>query len=393
MFELRAETRWAPSDRFNLLLGTDTVVGGFSFEAELPFSFEDASSFDPLAERNPVSFDGKGYFYTPDIYLQTEWQPLKNSDAWIIYPGLRFGNGRIWDLDNPDPLVQVQGWDPRISSRVKFNDKTSVKGGVGLYSQWPQPFEVWRPNGSTQLDTEKVLSAEVGLEQQITAGLNADISVFRKDLYDLIVNNPEAIDIDSLFYINEGIGRVIGLETIIKQDPINNIFGWISYTLSKSERNDYPSRQNEQGVDVVPGSPSTGQWYLFDLDQTHILTGVLGYQLPKDLGVSSQIQYVTGNPYTPYSGGILDLDQDFYTGYSTANYNSERLPDYFALNLRIDKKFTFENWQLDTYADFLNVIRGQNPEFVVYNYDFTDSRYIRSLPFIPSLGFETEFHF
>ena len=69
------------------------------------------------------------------------------------------------------------------------------------------------------------------------------------------------------------------------------------------------------------------------------------------LGRSSkmgQVQYVTGNPYTPYSGGIYDLDQDFYTGYSTATYNSERLPEYFAVNLRADKTFTFEDNKLKT---------------------------------------------
>lgn len=393
MFEIRAETRWAPSEKFNLLLGTDTVLGGFAFEAELPFSFADVASFDPLAERNPVAFSGSGYFYTPDVYLQTEIHPLKDTDRWIVYPGLRFGSGQIWDIDNPDPLLQVQGWDPRISSRLKIGEHGTLKGGMGLYSQWPQPFEVWRPEGSTELQMEKVLSAEIGMEQQIIPGLNADISVFGKNLYDLIVDNPDATSTEALFYVNEGIGRVYGMEAIIKQDPINNIFGWISYTLSRSERNDYPNRTTSLAADETPGSPSSGDWYLFDLDQTHILTGVLGYQLPKDFGVSSQVQYVTGNPYTPYSGGIYDLDQDFYTGYSTATYNSERLPDYFAVNLRADKTFTFEKWQLDTYADFLNVIRGENPEFVVYNYDYTDRRYIRSLPFVPSIGFETEFHF
>ena len=393
MFELRAETRWAPSERFNLLLGTDTVVGGFGFTAELPFSFEDVASFDPLAERNPVAFTGDGYFYTPDIYLQTEIHPLKDPDRWVIYPGIRFGAGTLWDVDNPDPLLQVQGWDPRFSTRLKIAENGTLKGGVGLYSQWPQPFEAWRPDGSTNLDMEKVLSAEVGIEQQIVPGLNADVSVFGKKLYDLIVDNPDAVSVDALYYVNEGIGRVYGMEAIIKQDPINNIFGWVSYTLSRSERNDYPNRTTELAPDEVAGSPSSGDWYLFDLDQTHILTGVMGYQFPRDFGISGQLQYVTGNPYTPYSGGIYDLDQDFYTGYSTAAYNSERLPDFFALNLRADKTFTFEKWQLDAYADFLNVVRGENPEFVVYNYDYTDRRFIRSLPFIPSFGFETEFHF
>ena len=183
------------------------------------------------------------------------------------------------------------------------------------------------------------------------------------------------------------------MEVIVKQAPVNNFFGWVSYTLSRSERNDYPNRQIETLEDDVSGSPSTGSWYLFDLDQTHILVLVAGYQLPLDFGFSGKIQYVTGNPYTPYSGGIQDLDQDFYIGYSTAEYNSQRLPPFYALDLRVDKTFTFQNWQLEAYVDFLNTIRGENPEFVLNNYDFTESTYIRGLPFVPSLGFEADFSF
>jgi hypothetical protein len=120
---------------------------------------------------------------------------------------------------------------------------------------------------------------------------------------------------------------------------------------------------------------------------------VAGYQLPRDIGISSKVQYVTGNPTTPYSGGIADLDQDSFMGYSTANYNSERLAPFFSVNFRTDKTFTFKRWQLETYVDLLNAIHGDNPEFVVYNYDYTESTYIGSLPFIPSIGFESNFTF
>ena len=240
---------------------------------------------------------------------------------------------------------------------------------------------------------EKVASAELGWEQQFTPALQGDLSIFGKNLYDLIVSNPDLQSSNDLFYTNEGIGRVYGLEMIIKQAPVNNFFGWVSYTLSRSERNDYPDRQNEVSEDDVAGSPSTGSWYLFDLDQTHILVAVAGYQLPRDVGVSAKFQYVTGNPYTPYSGGIQDLDQDFYIGYSTADYNSERLPAFVALDFRVDKTFTFQRWQLETYVDLINAVRGENPEFVLNNYDYTESTYIRGLPFIPSVGFEADFSF
>ena len=393
MFELRSESEWKPSEHFGLLTGTDLIIGGFSFNAELPFTIENRVNYDPLAERDPISFGGEGYFYSPDIYLQAELRPLNNVDQWVIYPGLRYGFGQVIAKDNSDPLISVQGWDPRISSRFMATENFTLKGGLGLYTQWPQPFEVYRPSGSTELDLEKVLSAELGFEQQITPSLKGDVSFFGKKLYDLVVQNNAAQSSADLLFTNEGIGRVYGMEMIVRQDPIQNFFGWISYTLMRSERNDYPNRDTELDVDEIPGSPNSGEWYLFELDQTHILVGVAGYQLPRDFGISTQVQYVTGNPTTPYSGGIVDLDQDNYIGYSTADYNSERLPPFFAVNFRADKTFTFKKWQLDTYIDLLNTIRGQNPEFIVYNYDFTENTYIRGLPFIPSIGFDANFTF
>jgi TonB family protein len=393
MIEIRAESEWVPSEHFALIAGADFITGTFSFEAKLPFTIENLSSYDPLAERDPVSFGGDGYFYSPDFYLQGEVHPLKDADRWILYPGLRYGIGQVHGTDNLDPLVSVQGLDPRLSSRFMATEKLSLKGGVGLYTQWPQPFEVWRPSGSSELDLEKVLSAELGFEQKFTPSLKGDITFFNKKLYDLIVQNNAATSSADLLFTNKGIGRAYGMELIVKQDPVNNIFGWVSYTLSRSERNDDPNRNLALAVDEIPGSPSSGDWYLFDLDQTHILVVVAGYQLPRDIGISSKVQYVTGNPTTPYSGGIADLDQDSFMGYSTANYNSERLAPFFSVNFRTDKTFTFKRWQLETYVDLLNAIHGDNPEFVVYNYDYTESTYIGSLPFIPSIGFESNFTF
>ena len=69
------------------------------------------------------------------------------------------------------------------------------------------------------------------------------------------------------------------------------------------------------------------------------------------------------------------------------------MPAFFAIDLRIDKLFTFKQWQLETYLDMINIIRGANPEFTVYNYDYTEKTYISGLPFIPSIGIEADFYF
>jgi hypothetical protein len=61
--------------------------------------------------------------------------------------------------------------------------------------------------------------------------------------------------------------------------------------------------------------------------------------------------------------------------------------------LRLDKLFTFKTWQLDLYVDVLNAIHGVNPEFKVYNYDYTESQYVKGLPIIPGPGFEIKADF
>ena len=81
------------------------------------------------------------------------------------------------------------------------------------------------------------------------------------------------------------------------------------------------------------------------------------------------------------------------SGNPATDTNSERLPPYWAVSVRVDKLFTFKRWQLDLYVDLLNVLHGENPEFELYNYDYTEKTYISGLPFIPGPGFEVKVEF
>ena len=178
--------------------------------------------------------------------------------------------------------------------------------------------------------------------------------------------------------VNEGVGQVDGLEFIARRARVDHFFGWVSYTLSRSVRQDHPLQDDT--------------WTLFDFDQTHILTVVAGYGLPHDFEISGRLQYVTGNPYTPYAGAITDLDTDSWIGYQDGDWNSLRTPPYSSLDLRVDKLFTYKHWQLELFMDLLNVVHGTNPEGIRYNYDYTESTWIGGLPFIPSPGVQAEIH-
>ena len=179
------------------------------------------------------------------------------------------------------------------------------------------------------------------------------------------------------------------MEVMIRHNPIGNFFGWISYTLSSAERYAVPLEDRENGRQIT-----AKEWRPFEFDQTHILVALAGYDLPKDWGVSSRFRYVTGNPYTPFENGVYDIDGDAYFPTQTGGGSSDRMPPFYALDLRVDKTYTFKRWWLETYIDLLNVVRGRNPEAIDYNYDYTESTFIRGLPFIPSVGLRAEYaHF
>ncbi|NOY24968.1 MAG: TonB family protein [Oligoflexia bacterium] len=388
LLELRTELKWTPVPAMDLTAGVDFIGGWYKFQTQFPFDPTTFANYDPLAEREPFTQSGTGWAWGPDLYLEMNIRPLADSKRLLLQPGLRA------DMMNIVGQVDIKGLDPRFMLRAELFDGGLFKLGTGLYNQPPQPFESWRPGGGVDVRFENAWSNEIGWEQQFTPGLSADVSVYYKFLQRQIVPNPDLSSIDDQFFVNQGIGRAYGIETIIRQAPIGRFFGWVSYTLSRSVRNDYPSSPRIfDGPGLLGPFDSADGWYSYDFDQTHILVAVAGYKLPRDWEISGKMQYVTGNPTTPYSGGIYDIDQDIYQPYSTGAYNTERLPAFFETDLRIDKLFTFKRWQLEVFLDLLNVLRGTNPEFTQYNYDYTQTAYIRGLPFIPSPGFQADFEF
>lgn len=370
--EVRLEGQWLPSEHLKVGIGDDFLGGLADFQVDLPFNPSDFASTDPLGEREPWGYSDVQTGWGPDPYVYAEIRPLADPKKMLISPGVRM---MIYDI--PDELLVI-GWDPRLTARWNFFGKSVVKGSIGLYHQPPQPFQSYRTDGNpVDLDAEQALSATLGFEQDVGSGFHGEIEGFYKGLSSLIVDNTNFESLDDQYFSNDGIGRVYGVEVLLRREPIDRFFGWLSYTLSRSERLDHPG----------------DAWYPYDYDQTHNFVAVAGYNFPYDISVSTRAQYTTGNPTTDYDLGVYDVDQDSYTGFQTGAYNADRLPPYWAVNFRIDKLFTFKAWQLDLFVDVLNALHGTNPEFEIYNYDYTEKTYVTGLPLIPSPGFQAKFEF
>ncbi len=130
-------------------------------------------------------------------------------------------------------------------------------------------------------------------------------------------------------------------------------------------------------------------FYLFDFDQTHILTAIASYKLPKGWQIGARFRLVSGNPTTPVLGAIYDATTDSYISLNGPR-NSDRVATFHQLDVRVDRRWVYKRFTTTAYLDVLNIYNAQNPEFVNYSYNFQQQSLITSLPILPSIGLKLE---
>src|SRR5262249_48914570 len=145
-------------------------------------------------------------------------------------------------------------------------------------------------------------------------------------------------------------------------------------TLSRSERKDHPDES----------------FHIFTYDQTHVLTLMGSYALPRGFQVGLRYRYVTGNPYTPIATAFYDSNTDRYMPIQ-GTLGSARVGAFNQLDLRGDKLWTFNRWRFSIYLDVQNAFNTSNPETVSYNFNFRILRPITGLPILPVLGVRGDF--
>ena len=173
-------------------------------------------------------------------------------------------------------------------------------------------------------------------------------------------------------FVNDGKGRVVGLEIGAKYRSDTGFAAQLAYTLSRSQRRDRAEA-----------------WRLFDQDQTHVLSLALGYELGAGWHAGARFRYVTGNPLTPVVGSFYDAGADlYYPVYG--EHNAERDPAFRELDLRVEKAFSLGAGRLGLYLDVQNVSAAENAQGNTYSYDYGEREPTSGSPFFPNLGLRGE---
>lgn len=261
--------------------------------------------------------------------------------------------------------------EPRLSARYQINKWVAVKAAAGAYHQPPDPSAFLRAFGNPALLPQSGWHYVAGVEVEPTPTLHLEAQAFYKDLQNLVVSGGRAGDPN---LVNLGQGRVWGGEFLLRQQLWRGLYGWVAYTVSRAERKDHPD----------------DPWRLFRYDQTHILTLIASYQFGRGYRVGLRFRYVTGNLYTPIVGSYYDVNSDQYIARQGPLY-SARLGSFNQLDVRFDKKWTFNRWALAIYLDIQNVYNASNPEGYAYSFDKTKRATVSGLPFLPVFGIRGDF--
>jgi TonB family protein len=362
--DLRTEYIWSPTKTFVMTAGAEAKFQPYEVAGYAPAPPKEGEQRTVPDFDDFIRFSEKGDLTVVASYLDVAWLA---TDTLTLNPGLRVAN-----YQNSTGFSYL-GVDPRFSLRWGVGDTTVLKSQVGIHRQPPFEDQQSQSVGNPALVEQKSWQVAAGVEQQIGDYVLADVQGFYKDMWDLVVSPDRESDVD-LLSVSDGIGRVYGLEAIVRHDPSDRFFGWLSYTLMRAERRDGPD----------------AAWRVFDYDQTHILTAVGVYRIGSGWEAGFRYRYTTGNPYDPIVSGLYDVDSDFFLPVY-GGVNAERLPPFAQLDLRVDKKWVYDNWMLDLYIEMQNVTLHENIEAMGYTYDFRETRPVTGIPFLPNFGLKADF--
>jgi hypothetical protein len=299
---------------------------------------------------------------------------------WTFAPGLR---ADAFPVDG-DRLLPPVGGTPRVGySRVAWalDPRASVSFGprpglvfaaaAGIYHQPADPRDLSAVFGSPGLAPARAFHAALSAWKGLTEGTNVEAIAFYRYADDLPARSPLSTPLLAQALTSDGRGRSFGVSVVGRRDLAIGVHGWITYTLSRSER-------------WISGGPSR----LLDYDQTHVLTAIASREW-RAWTFGARLRYATGMPRTPVTGSFFDA-RDGVAEPLFGPQNSTRLPSFLQLDARVDRTFVAGRARITLYLDVQNLTGRRNPEEIVYSRDFTSSGYLTGPPLLALIGVRIE---
>ncbi|MGA7721987.1 MAG: TonB-dependent receptor [Ignavibacteriaceae bacterium] len=303
---------------------------------------------------------------------------------------------------------------PRFSISYSFvPDITTLNFATGRYYETP-PFPDFIDNNQSginrYLQSSLVDHYVLGFEQILAKGLKLNIEGYYKKYSGIPVAEDFIHLADpeyrSYQYVNTGRQDVYGLDILLQQKLVKDIYGTISISRMYSKFHDprigmdgntYPSDYDVPYVlSIITGKRFSN--LRTELNQMPFYIKYPSYILPfsDDMEISVKWRYATGMPYTPEVYSMNEQHREggaiWSTGWwqQTGDINSARYPDYQRLDAEFSSRFNFQSWNLVILLSVQNIYNRKNIAFYQYNSDGTREN-VYQFAILPVFGIEAEF--
>lgn len=354
---------WYGRARWTKPLGNEHLLalGGevVNFNADYDVSFRDpgCTEFDVNCDYTDASLLSNKASVTVNwsqLYVEENWYP---DDQWALTMGL--------SRQHEDYLNETF-YEPRLRAEYTPQPGWTYSIGAGQYHQFPSFIQVEEVFGNPQLTHFDADHYVIGIEHQVGDGWEWKAEAYYKKLNNLVTSDL------ATRYSNEGEGESQGVELLLRKAATDKLSGWLSVSLSKAERI----------------NTATGERFPFEYDQPVVVSLVGDYRFNDRWSLGAKWWYHSGAPYSPIIGSTPDAVNPGRYIPVYGDINSERMPDYHRLDLRVTRHYSKKT---TGYLELINAYAQDNVGGYDYNVDYTSRDEIYQLPFLISIGFTTRF--
>jgi hypothetical protein len=278
-----------------------------------------------------------------------------------------------------DLISQKNYFSPRTSLAVTINPKLSVNLAYGIFYQSPSYIWILGSPENRNLTDIRADHYIAGLEYLFDESTRMTVEFYYKQYLDypvsesrpyVILANNSGFETENSFgletLVSEGTGNAKGIEIFLQKTLTKDLYGTASFSYG-----DVKYR-------ALDGIERPSDW-----DNRYVLNLSGGFKLGKSWELSAKFRLAGGRPYTPINpaDGTINYDQ----------YNTERLPAYHRLDIRVEKKFIFSAWTLTAYIDTQNIYNRENITGVRWDQRTQAPEFNETIGILPSVGISAMF--